>query len=63
VWLPNQVWASDITYIRLQNTPDAEFCVRALEEAITRVALGGLGFGEVPGQAEAYADAGVDPAL
>lgn len=59
VWLPNQVWASDITYIRLSggyvylvtildvysrkvlswrlsNTPDAEFCVRALEEAIAR---------------------------
>lgn len=57
IWLPNQVWASDITYIRLSggyvylvtimdlysrkilawkvsNTPDAEFCVRALEEAI-----------------------------
>jgi len=59
VWLPNQVWASDITYIRLSggyvylvtildvysrkvlswrlsNTPDAEFCVRALEDAIAR---------------------------
>jgi len=57
IWLPNQVWASDITYIRLSggyvylvtimdlysrrilawkvsNTLDAEFCVRALEEAI-----------------------------
>jgi putative transposase len=57
VWLPNQVWASDITYIRLKggyvylvtildvysrkvlawrlsNTSDAEFCVRALEDAI-----------------------------
>lgn len=59
VWLPNQVWASDITYIRLaggyvylvtildlysrkalswrlSDTPDAESCARALEDAIAR---------------------------
>lgn len=58
IWLPNQVWATDITYVklkggtvylvaivdlysrkvlawRLSNTMDAEFCVSALEEAIT----------------------------
>lgn len=58
IWLPNQVWATDITYIKLRgghvylvaiidlfsrkvltwkvsNTLDAEFCVSALEEAIT----------------------------
>jgi putative transposase len=58
IWLPNQVWATDITYIhlkggnvylvaimdlysrkvlswRVSNTMDAEFCVSALEEAIT----------------------------
>jgi putative transposase len=58
IGLPNQVWATDITYIRLSggyvylvaiidlysrkvlswrvsNTIDAEFCVSALEEAIT----------------------------
>ena len=57
-WLPNQVWATDITYIRLSggyvylvaiidlysrkvlswrvsNTMDAEFCVSALEKAIS----------------------------
>lgn len=57
-WLPNQVWATDITYIKLSggyvylvaiidlysrkvlswrvsNTMDAEFCVSALDEAIT----------------------------
>lgn len=58
LWFPNQVWATDITYVklkggtvylmaiidlysrkvltwRLSNTMDAEFCVSALEEAIT----------------------------
>jgi len=58
IWLPNQVWATDITYIKLagghvylvaiidlysrkilswqvSNTLDAEFCIAALEEAIT----------------------------
>jgi len=58
IWLPNQVWATDITYIRLSgghvylvaiidlfsrkvlswrlsNTMDSEFCVAALQEAIT----------------------------
>ncbi len=58
IWLPNQVWATDITYIKLRggyvylvaivdlfsrkvlswkvsNTLDAEFCISALEEAIT----------------------------
>ena len=58
IWLPNQVWATDITYIklrggyvyliaiidvysrkvltwRLSNTLDTEFCISALEEAIS----------------------------
>lgn len=58
IWLPNQVWATDITYIklrgghvyltaiidlfsrkvltwRLSNTLDSEFCISALEEAIS----------------------------
>lgn len=58
IWLPNQVWATDITYIslrgghvylvaiidlfsrkiltwRLSNTLDTEFCVSALEEAVS----------------------------
>jgi len=58
IWLPNQVWATDITYIKLagghvylvavidvysrkilawqiSNTLDTEFCIAALEEAIT----------------------------
>ena len=58
IWLPNQVWATDITYIklsggyvyltaiidlfsrkvlswRLSNTLDTEFCVSALEDAIS----------------------------
>ncbi|MFV1976583.1 MAG: IS3 family transposase, partial [Candidatus Scalindua sp.] len=58
IWLPNQVWATDITYVSLagghvylvsiidlysrkilswslSNTLDAEFCVTALQEAIS----------------------------
>lgn len=58
IWLPNQVWATDITYIKLKgghvyltaiidifsrkvltwklsNTLDSEFCISALEEAIS----------------------------
>ena len=39
IWLPNQVWASDITYIRLSSgtvylVTIAESCIAALEEAI-----------------------------
>jgi len=59
LWVPNQVWATDITYIKLgkgfvylvviidlysrkivswkvSNTMDTEFCVAALEEAISK---------------------------
>jgi putative transposase len=58
IWLPNQVWATDITYIKLagghvylvaiidlysrkilawqiSNTVDTEFCIAAVEEAIS----------------------------
>ncbi len=58
IWLPNQVWATDLTYIKLRggyvyliaiidvysrkvltwklsNTMDTEFCISALEEAIS----------------------------
>jgi putative transposase len=62
IWLPNQVWAADITYIKLEhgyvylvmiidlysrkilswsisNTMDAQFCISALEEAISRFGI------------------------
>ena len=65
IWLPNQVWAADITYIKLEhssvylvmiidlysrkilswsisNTKDAQFCIAALEEAITRFGIPGI---------------------
>jgi len=65
IWLPNQVWAADITYIKLEhgyvylvmiidlysrkilswsisNTMDAQFCIAALEEAITRFGIPGI---------------------